>query len=116
MAQLRLIFRVETRNTPILVYVQPCKPAPGKLSVQEDGAKRHVTDDDIEMFRVRRHLKGGRRVGVVTPLTSIWRAVELIPVFGKECDKTWTSSSAVELCQEFYVNSFSEKEVYQSVY
>lgn len=100
-----------------LAYVQPFKPAPGTTSRQQDGSKAHVPDDGIEMFRVVRSLcSNGNRKGLVIKLTDIWRPVELIPRFGKKCPQHWTSSDAVELAEQFYVNCFSDKESYQSIY
>ena len=118
-AQLRMVFRpcCRSRTSEILAYVQPFKPAPGTISQQEDGSKAHVPDDYIEMFRVVRSLHSdGKRKGLIIRLTDIWRPVELIPRFGKKCPVGWTSSNAVELADHFYVNCFSDKEAYQSIY
>ena len=118
-AHLRMVFRPyrHSKVSDILAYVQPFKPAPGTISQQEDGSKAHVPDDDIEMFRVVRSLHSdGKRKGLIIRLTDIWRPVELIPRFGKKCPVGWTSSNAVELADHFYVNCFSDKEAYQTIY
>lgn len=72
------------------------------------------------MFRVKRSTgRQGRsnapRIKVVQ-LEDIWRPVELIPRFKGNCPENWTDENAVELAEELYVNSFSDKETYQSVY
>lgn len=104
-------------ESDFLAYVQPFKPAPGTTSHQQDGLKAHVPDDGVEMFRVVRSLhSNGKRKGLIIKLTDIWRPVELIPRFGKKCPLHWTSSDAVELAEQFYVNCFSDKESYQSIY
>lgn len=119
-AQLRMVFRPRVlphSKSDVLAYVQPFKPAPGTVSVQDDGSKAHVPDDGIEMFRVIRSLhRSGERKGLIIKLTDIWRPVELVPRFGKRCPANWTSSNAVELVEQFYVNCFSDKEAYQSIY
>lgn len=113
-----MVFRpVAWSQSEFLAYVQPFKPAPGTVSVQEDGSKAHVPDDNIEMFRVTRSLhRNGERKSLIIKLTDIWRPVELIPRFGRKCPASWTSSDAVELAEQFYVNCFSDKEAYQSIY
>ena len=68
------------------------------------------------MFRVNRVVQRGRRKGKIVPLTLIWRPIELIPVFGRRCPTGWTSNTAVEEADDFYVNCFSDKDVYQTVY
>lgn len=123
-AQVRLIFRPVypdmNRPTDCLAYVEPFRPASGTIGVNDDdGFPAHVTDDDIEMFRVQRALRSdGTRRGLIIRLTDIWRPVELIPKFPATCppSREWTAESAVELAREFYVNCFSDKEVYQNVY
>ena len=95
----------------MFAYVQPFKPARG---TKKSGM--HRVDENIGMFRVTRCQRNHRRLGHVILLTDIWRPIELIPVFGQECNKQWTSQSAVEEAEEFYVNNFADKEVYQSVY
>lgn len=114
MAQVRLIFRQDistVTSSDVLVYIQDFEPAPGTIRNKVQHPER-----DINMFRVIRCIRNGKRKGLVIKLTDIWRPVELIPVFGNECPAAWTTENAVELAQEFYVNSFSEKEAYQSVY
>ena len=118
-AQLHMVFRpcCHSRVSDILAYVQPFKPAPGTISQQQDGSKAHVPDDCIEMFRVIRSLHSdGKRKGVIVRLTDVWRPVELIPRFGTKCPAGWTSSNAVELADQFYINCFSDKEAYQCIY
>lgn len=68
------------------------------------------------MFRVNRVVRRGRRKGEILPLTAIWRPIEVIPVFGRHCPANWTALSAVEEADDFYVNCFSDKDVYQTVY
>lgn len=113
-AQVRLFFQQEVStvaSSDVLVYVQPFEPASGTIKMKVQQPER-----DVNMFRVVRCIHNGKRKGLVVKLTDLWRPVELVPVFGKECPASWTTENAVELAQEFYVNSFSEKETYQAVY
>ncbi len=111
-AQLRLIFRPasdpkQKRLSSYYAYIQPFEPAGSTVTKQMDGTRAHVTDDNIEMFRVvRRYTGNRRREGRIIRLTDIWRPIELIPVYGKKCPRNWNSSNAVESAKEFYVNSF----------
>lgn len=121
-AQLRLIFRpvrdpTQAHLSTYYAYVQVFVPAPSTVTRQEDGTRAHVPDNNVEMFRVVRSYTGNRRrEGRIIRLIDIWRPVELIPVFGKKCPPNWNSTNAVESAKEFYVNSYSDKEVYQSIY
>ena len=107
-----------SRPSEVLAYVQPFNAAPGTLGDETaDGKKTQKTDEDINMFRISRSLRNdGTRRGLIVRLVDIWRPVDVVPKFGSRCPSEWTMYSAVELAKEFYVNCFSDKEVYKSVY
>ena len=119
-AQLRLVFcenNPTEKEKKLLALVQPFKPARNTIAEQEDGSRAFVTDDNVEMFRVvREKERNGARRWRVIELSEIWRPIELIPLFYKKCPSSWTSSNSLELAEEFYVNCFSDKETYQSVW
>jgi hypothetical protein len=49
-------------------------------------------------------------------MDSIARFVQLIPKFGPQIDPEVTSLTSMDICQDYYVNSFADKEIYQSVW
>ena len=108
--QLRIIFTPEKNcsGVPFFAYVQPLKIVPGA---------KNMADSDIKMYKLVRDLRSDRtRKGLIVPLANIWRPVELIPKFGKMCNKDWTCDTAVESSKEFYLNCFSDKSMYIEVY
>lgn len=125
-AQLRLIFVPvfsDKRTHPILAYIQPLLPHPKSVMTRASESnprvteKVHITVKDIDMFRVIRSLRPDKsRRGAIIELSDIWRPIQLVPVFEGACPADWTCDSAVESADSLYVNSFSEKPVYQSVY
>lgn len=121
-AQLRVIFRPrirgrKTAGQPVYAYVQPLLPASRCVSQQEDGSQLHIPDKHINMYRMKRSVnKGGKRKGLVINITDIWRPVELVPKFGRSCPPEWDATNATEMAEEFYLNCFSSKDVYQNVY
>ena len=97
-------------------YVTLFKPPPNCSSWQREGFFKHVTDDDVEMYRVARHLEGdGAQRGRVIDVKTIWRPIQLVPVFGERCPPDWTSDTAFDLAAELYVNCFMSKSTYYSV-
>jgi hypothetical protein len=73
------------------------------------------------MYRVKRicHQDGTGRIfrpGSVIPLTAVTCAIELIPVFGSKLDRTITAANAMEVCDEYYLNTFSDKEVFHTMH
>ena len=107
---MRIIFAPPNNcsDSPFFAYVQPFKIIPNA----KDSA-----DSDIKMYKLVRDLRGDRtRKGLIIPLTSIWRSVELIPKFGKSCNRDWTCDTALESSKEFYLNCFADKPTYIEVY
>ncbi|EGN94685.1 hypothetical protein SERLA73DRAFT_96032 [Serpula lacrymans var. lacrymans S7.3] len=77
---------------------------------------------DVDMFVVKRAFHsepspngGTQRLGGFIPLTLITQAIELIPVYGERMDRTINAMNSLEVPLYFYVNNFSDKEVYRSM-
>ncbi|KIJ64110.1 hypothetical protein HYDPIDRAFT_91168 [Hydnomerulius pinastri MD-312] len=52
------------------------------------------------------------RLGGVIPLTDVSHPVELIPVYGVSLDRTVTAETSLEIYNRFYLNDFTDKEMY----
>ncbi len=101
----------------VYALVQLFEPAPDTMKKQNEGHMAHVPDKDIELFRVkRRYLPDKKREARIVPLTDIWRAIELVPLFGEACPQSWNTTNAIETAKEFFVNSFLDKDTYHCVY
>ena len=59
---------------------------------------------------------GGGRVCSIIPLANIRRSIHLFPQFGPVAPQDWTSSTVLDLCDHFYVNSFTDRHVYRILY
>ena len=57
--------------------------------------------------------QNGGRICSIIPLVNIRRSVHLIPKFGPSAPREWTSSTVLDLCRSFYVNSFTDKQLYR---
>ena len=111
-AQLRVIFALDygEKGTPkqIYGYVEPLK-----IASNAKGRPDPVTN----MYRLVRHLDAKkRRKGLFIRLENVWRFIELVPKFGKECPTSWTCANAVERASEFYLNCFVDLATYMEVY
>ncbi|PVF91792.1 hypothetical protein CPB86DRAFT_718777 [Serendipita vermifera] len=108
-AQVHLIFRISfpfphPMNNVLLAYVQ--------WFSDPDSVK-----DNIHMYRVQRSLDSKLKpVGDVVELESISRLVQLVPDFGKKVAASLNATNSVSRCKYFWVNSFADKEIYQSVW
>ena len=55
----------------------------------------------------------GRRTATIIPLTDVCRSVQLFPVFGPVTPRQWQGTTVLEECQNFYINPFVDKRMYQ---
>ncbi|KAG1784969.1 uncharacterized protein HD556DRAFT_1314634 [Suillus plorans] len=74
----------------------------------------------ISMYMVARQYHNGpdgqrMRLGAVIPLTDVTHAVELIPMYGAGADRTVGAATSMELYEHFYLNNFSDKEIYHAL-
>ena len=73
-----------------------------------------------QLYKVSKeeYIRGGNRqpLGVVVELTSIARAIHLVPHYGAAVHKQLNAQNSLDLCKTFWVNSFLDKETYQAVY
>ncbi|KAF8986396.1 hypothetical protein BDQ17DRAFT_1259683, partial [Cyathus striatus] len=57
--------------------------------------------------------KDGDRLGEIIPVERIQRSVHLFPKFGAFAPVQWTSSTVLDLCDTFFINSFTDKHMYR---
>jgi hypothetical protein len=105
-AQVRLFFRVHvvdqfgSLHQETLAYVQ-------WFSSVKDWPEK-----DIMMYEVSRM----ENASEVIPIDSIARFVQLVPKFGGYIDDSLSTDTSLDTCRYFYLNSFADKEIYQSVW
>ena len=111
-AQLRLIFQLEVDQKHPL-YNRP-------LAYVHLFTLTSTACPNSKLYKVSKEecSRGGTRrpLGAVVELTSIARAIHLIPHYGPAVHRCLNSNNSLDLCQTFWVNSFLDKETYQAVY
>ncbi|KAI6156556.1 hypothetical protein BKA82DRAFT_3964805, partial [Pisolithus tinctorius] len=56
------------------------------------------------------------RSGFIIPLTEVTHPADLVPVFGKNVDRTVTMATSQELYDRFFLNSYTTKEAFDTLY
>jgi hypothetical protein len=87
----------------------------------QSGSPTPLVDPALNMYEVRRSNRsscmGRVPKGDIIPLSSMWQPIQLIPKFnGGEADRSLTCDNVLDKCAAFYINSFSDNQVYQTVY
>lgn len=71
---------------------------------------------DLEMFHVRRRRRSdGKALGDIVPLDDVDQVIQLIPKFDSRVPRDMTCNNSLEICEEFYVNSFADKETFHAI-
>ena len=58
----------------------------------------------------------GRSPGAIIPLNNIRQLCMLSPVFERQIPKTWRSDNVLDLASNFFVNNWSSKYAYQTMW
>ncbi|KAH9001804.1 hypothetical protein EDB86DRAFT_3063618 [Lactarius hatsudake] len=106
-AQVRMLFQPilnERQNNPFLCYIEKFSFA-GRRA--EDGSR--LEEQDVLGNGTR------MRMGDIIPLTNIAHTVDLVPVYGAQKNPEITAENSLDLPTEFYLNCFSDKEIYHTL-
>ncbi|PCH41885.1 hypothetical protein WOLCODRAFT_89528 [Wolfiporia cocos MD-104 SS10] len=76
---------------------------------------RHPVGDH-GLYRISRSIHNGYSVSSVIPLANIHRSVHLFPRFGISASQDWTSTNVLEKCDSFYLNCFSDRHAYATMF
>lgn len=67
------------------------------------------------LYKVQPAYLDGNHFASVIPLEDIRRSVHLFPSFGKKVPSQWTSANVLDLCDTFFVNSFSDRHAFHTM-
>ncbi|KAI0040234.1 hypothetical protein FA95DRAFT_1503142 [Auriscalpium vulgare] len=68
------------------------------------------------MYRVQRSFRDNQRLASIVDISDLIRSIHLIPRFGAVAPRNWTSANVLELATSFYVNCFTDRNTYITVY
>ncbi|KAF9787519.1 hypothetical protein BJ322DRAFT_1003262 [Thelephora terrestris] len=69
-------------------------------------------ENDHGMHKLKRSAQDGGSVASIVPVSSIRRSAHLFPKFGQAVPEDWTSENVLEKCSVFYLNQFSDRNMY----
>ena len=67
------------------------------------------------MYQVKRSYNHGKPLASIIPLDLIHRGVHLIPKFDTAAAVGWTSETVLKECTTFYVNSFTDRDTFNTI-
>ncbi|KAJ3553348.1 hypothetical protein NP233_g12667 [Leucocoprinus birnbaumii] len=73
-------------------------------------------DPNSQLYQVSPIIKDGEHQASIVPLSLIKQSVHLLPKFGPVAPVDWKSSTVLDQARVFYVNSFTDRFSYSTVY
>lgn len=98
----KFLFGNNEQSAPYFAYVEWFK--------MHDKKSNHLLHPVTRIFGPQ-----GQRVASIIPLNAIQRSVQLYPQFGHATPKDWTSTTVLDLCNKFFLNSLSDKYAYYTM-
>ncbi|KAG1885292.1 uncharacterized protein F5891DRAFT_970195, partial [Suillus fuscotomentosus] len=68
------------------------------------------------MYKVLRAFCDGEKQASIIPVRNIRCSVHLIPQFGPVAPREWTSSNVLDQCRTFFVNEFTDRDAYVTLF
>ncbi|KAG1764356.1 hypothetical protein EDD22DRAFT_979080 [Suillus occidentalis] len=110
----RVVFTLTTQATNLLFPAGPVKP-PAHLAYVEWFTPFQQPESHHGLYKISRLMCHGERLASIIDVSDIRRSVHLFPNFGAVVPREWMSSTVLELCPSFFVNSFSDRHAYLTI-
>ncbi|KAJ3996010.1 hypothetical protein F5050DRAFT_1799862 [Lentinula boryana] len=112
-AQVRIVFTLPPKAADMLFCDVPTQDRPCFLAYIEWFTPFLERDANHGLHKVSRSNVEGGRLASVVDIVRFLRSVHLLPRFGPVANREWRSSSVLDDCPSFLVNSDSDRHMYQ---
>ncbi|KAI9436290.1 hypothetical protein H4582DRAFT_2112156 [Lactarius indigo] len=109
-AQVRVVFQLPSKVIQ-QVFLSSDIALPMHLAYVEWFSPIPTVPDSNDLYKVSRLTQNGRHLASVIPVDHLFSSVHLLPHFGPETLE-WNTFSVLELCRNFYINPFSNRDVF----
>ncbi|KIJ15199.1 hypothetical protein PAXINDRAFT_77646, partial [Paxillus involutus ATCC 200175] len=114
--QVRAIFSIPPQ-TQSLIFGRIHPPIPRHLAyIEWFSPFSSSPEPNHGMYKVTCSIVNGERVASIVPVANIRRSVHLIPKFRAVAPRDWTSSNVLERCNTFFVNQFTDRHAYRTIF
>ena len=109
--QVRVVFQLPNKVIPQLFPSSDATPPSHLAYVEWFTPIPTAPEGDSGLYKISRMVRNGRRIASVIPVESILYSVHLFPRFGQDTG-AWNTFTALELSHTFYINSFTNRDIY----
>jgi len=116
-AQVRAVFQIPSKSIQHIFQDTDASPDPPKHLAYVEWFTPFSARPDANhlMYRVSRSTRHGQRLASIIPVELFLRSVHLIPRFGHTAPREWSSFTVLEQCSSFYVNPFSDRDIFLTI-
>ncbi|KAJ3995318.1 hypothetical protein F5050DRAFT_1573893 [Lentinula boryana] len=111
--QVRIVFTLNDKASEHLFEGVPTQDRPHVLAYIKWFTPFTTQDPNHGLYKISRSTVEGGHLASIIDIQRILRSVHLLPRFGHIANREWTSSSVLEDCTSFLVNSDSDRDTYQ---
>ncbi|KAG2029856.1 hypothetical protein BDR03DRAFT_975485 [Suillus americanus] len=112
-AQVRIVFTLTSQATAALFHTP--ENLPTHFAYVEWFTPFGQPEANHGLYKISHLVRNGERLASIIDISDIRRSVHLIPKFGPVAPREWTSSTVLELCSTFFINSFSDRHAYLTI-
>ncbi|KAJ3989298.1 hypothetical protein F5890DRAFT_1570502 [Lentinula detonsa] len=112
-AQVRIVFTLPEQASENLFHHVRAQDRPRYLAYVEWFTPFTTRDVNHGLYKISHSNVEGGRLASIVDIERFLRSVHLLPRFGCVANREWTSSSVLEDCPSFLVNSDSDRHMYQ---
>ncbi|THU77482.1 hypothetical protein K435DRAFT_832430 [Dendrothele bispora CBS 962.96] len=111
--QVRMVFMLSETDMRRLFHKVPVQDQPHHLAYVDWFTPFGSKDPNHGLYKISFCNVQGGRLSSVVDIRRLIRSVHLFPKFGRVAERAWTSSTVLESCTTFFVNTDSDRHMYR---
>ena len=112
--QVRVVFKIPPNASEQLFRDRP--PPDHLAYIEWFSTFPGAPDPNHGLYKTSRAYYQGKRLSSIVEVSDIRRSIHLLPQFGPAVPREWASTTVLDKCSVFFVNSMSDRHCYLTVY
>lgn len=110
--RVRVIFSIPKRELPTLFSPDKLQSLPEHLAYVEWFTPFRQPEPSHGMYKIAPSIRNNVCEASIVPLSDLRRSIHLLPRYGAQAPRAWTSATVLDECCSFFANSFGDRHMY----